>query len=275
MSPSSTIRAIDSTFSTSKGSRSFATTMLNDAIRLLAPGAARAENLDLPVGGVFHNGLLSSGGHAFAFRGERFDFLPEVLDAETAGSRRPDAANSSTEIRRSRLTSSASAAATLSPARPARTTCTQRAASLGWRQPVQDELAVLLLDEEARPLELPQVLGDGRGGGREDGGHLANAERPAREHRQDARARRVSKSLGGGGDGGKARFCHFVTLRNVGWWPPSRNDVIASISSRCSQPACAGNQRRVATQARQTDSITGTSTRTPTTVARAAPEPGP
>ena len=35
------------------------------------------------------------------------------------------------------------------------------------------------------------------------------------------------------------------------------------------------NQPRVATQKRQTESMTGTSTRTPTTVASAAPEPGP
>ena len=35
------------------------------------------------------------------------------------------------------------------------------------------------------------------------------------------------------------------------------------------------NQPRVATQKRQTESMTGTSTSTPTTVARAAPEPGP
>jgi hypothetical protein len=35
------------------------------------------------------------------------------------------------------------------------------------------------------------------------------------------------------------------------------------------------NQCRVDTHIRQTDSITGTSTRTPTTVASAAPEPGP
>jgi NADPH:quinone reductase len=37
----------------------------------------------------------------------------------------------------------------------------------------------------------------------------------------------------------------------------------------------ASNHGRVATQKRQTESITGTSTSTPTTVARAAPEPGP
>src|SRR5215218_8915073 len=37
----------------------------------------------------------------------------------------------------------------------------------------------------------------------------------------------------------------------------------------------AANQPRVRLQAAQTDSMTGTSTRTPTTVARAAPEPGP
>ena len=35
------------------------------------------------------------------------------------------------------------------------------------------------------------------------------------------------------------------------------------------------NQSRVRLQTWQTDSITGTSTRTPTTVARAAPEEGP
>jgi hypothetical protein len=39
--------------------------------------------------------------------------------------------------------------------------------------------------------------------------------------------------------------------------------------------AADGNQCRVARHALHTDSITGTSTSTPTTVARAAPEPGP
>ena len=42
-----------------------------------------------------------------------------------------------------------------------------------------------------------------------------------------------------------------------------------------SRRAAGSNQPRVATQKRQTDSITGTSTSTPTTVASAAPEPGP
>lgn len=41
------------------------------------------------------------------------------------------------------------------------------------------------------------------------------------------------------------------------------------------QAASAGNQWRVRLQTLQTESMTGTSTRTPTTVARAAPDPGP
>ena len=40
-------------------------------------------------------------------------------------------------------------------------------------------------------------------------------------------------------------------------------------------PTPPSNQPRLETHTRQTDSMTGTSTRTPTTVARAAPEPGP
>ena len=39
--------------------------------------------------------------------------------------------------------------------------------------------------------------------------------------------------------------------------------------------AAGSNQSRVATHMWQTDSITGTSTSTPTTVASAAPDPGP
>ncbi len=42
-----------------------------------------------------------------------------------------------------------------------------------------------------------------------------------------------------------------------------------------SRAGSAGNQSRVRLQTAQTESITGTSTRTPTTVASAAPEPGP
>ena len=71
------------------------------------------------------------------------------------------------------------------------------------RQPVGNELTVFLLDEEARPLQLAQVLGD-RGRGRaEDGRHLADAERPTGEHREKSQPRRVPEGLGDGGGGGK------------------------------------------------------------------------
>src|SRR5688572_29328594 len=53
---------------------------------------------------------------------------------------------------------------------------------------------------------------------------------------------------------------------NASWQIGRRRQPTASVS---------GNQCRVLLQNEQTDSITGTSMSTPTTVASAAPEPGP
>ena len=59
-----------------------------------------------------------------------------------------------------------------------------------------------------------------------------------------------------------------VTAKNLPYGDQRRLEMARAL-------AAAGNQCRVARHTRQTDSITGTSTRTPTTVASAAPEPGP
>ena len=85
----------------------------------------------------------------------------------------------------------------------------------GRGQPVGNELAVLLFDEETRSLQLAQVLGDRGRSGAEDGGHLADTERPVRQHREKAKPCRMRERLGVGGEGGESLFRHFVILRNV------------------------------------------------------------
>jgi hypothetical protein len=71
----------------------------------------------------------------------------------------------------------------------------------------------------------------------------------------------------------KARSAFAPAGSRSGEKPPLRFSL--ERARRFTQEAVAGNHRRVATQARHTESITGTSTRTPTIVARAAPDPGP
>ena len=75
----------------------------------------------------------------------------------------------------------------------------------------------------------------------------------------------------------RERFGEAVNVRSAGSQPSRVNPLairaLAEIGT--ASGAAPGNQERVRLHAAQTESITGTSTRTPTTVARAAPEPGP
>lgn len=75
----------------------------------------------------------------------------------------------------------------------------------------------------------------------------------------------------------------FLAGRGLPWWLPASCGLAGC--RHAWNPTCLrrghpeagtlGNQWRVAMQTRHTESITGTSTNTPTTVASAAPDPGP